>query len=350
MTTLKKITHNAEKSFDKAKLKVKNKLHLFDPVIIYPYRGYANGYKAQIHGRILEKERMIHEEQVAEDTLWNNVRKIWKRYESDEIPGVALEGEFFGIKSKTRSDEEGYFTLVFEGLEKEELADGWHKAKIRITDMPFDVEYEETAIGEILNSSQQNEFGIISDVDDTIIKSHAMNLIKKLRILITKNVKNRVAFEGVDELYRKLIAKGKNPLFFISGSSYNLYDMLVKFCELQDIPDAPFVLRDLGLDARQWIKMGTMKYKKQHIHHLLEFYDQLPFIFIGDSGQKDPEIYLDIYQNHPERVKAIYIRHVHTDKRKKELEDMIKSTDVPFLVMSHSRDAVQHAAENNWIE
>ena len=349
MTSLKKIAHKAENIFDSAKLKVKNRLNLFDPVIIYPYRGYSNGQKAQVHGRILEKERMIHEEHTAEDTLWNNIRKVWKRYESDEIPGVGLEGEFKGVKTKTTSDEDGYFTLVFEGIEKKHLSNGWHQAKIGVTHMPFDVDYEKSAVADILHSDQQNEFGIISDVDDTIIKSQAMNLIKKLQILITKNAKSRVAFEGVEKLYRGLAAKNRNPLFFISGSSYNLYDMLVKFCEYQNIPDAPFILRDLGLDARQWLKMGTMKYKKQHIHHLLDFYDQLPFIFIGDSGQKDPEIYLDVYEKNPDRVKAIYIRHVHTDKRKKELDAIAKNTDVPFLVMSHSDDAYRHATEKGWI-
>lgn len=350
MTAIRKIAHKAEKVFDSTKLKVKDKFRLFDPVIIYPYRGYANGEKARIHGRILEKERMIHEDRQVEDTLWNNIRKVWKRYESDEIPGVGLEGEFKGIKAKTTSDEEGYFTLIFEGLNKTEIADGWHDAKIWITNMPFNLKYEESAPAKILNSSQNNEFGIISDVDDTIIQSYAMNLIKKLRTLVTQNARNRVAFEGVEELYRRLTAKNKNPLFFISGSSYNLYDLLVKFCEYQDIPDAPFILRDLGLDARQWLKMGTIKYKKQHIHHLLEFYDQLPFVFIGDSGQKDAEIYLDIYNEFPDRVKAIYIRHVHTKKRKKELDKMIENTDVPFLVMNHSSEALQHAAENGWID
>lgn len=350
MTSLKKLANKAENTFDRAKLKVKDELNLFDPVIIYPYRGYSNGTKARIHGRILEKERMIHEEEVAEDTLWNNIRKVWKRYESDEIPRVALEGEFEGIKVTTESDEEGYFTFVFEGLKEHEISNGWHKAKIRITHMPYDLNYEECAVADILHTDQQNEFGIISDVDDTIIKSRAMNLIKKLRILITQNAKNRVAFEGVEEFYRQLTAGGKNPLFFISGSSYNLYDMLLKFCEYKEIPDAPFILRDLGLDARQWVKMGTMKYKKQHIEHLLEFFDKLSFIFIGDSGQKDPEIYLDIYERFPERVKAIYIRHVYTDKRKQELEEIKQSTDVPFLVMEHSREALKHAAGKGWIK
>lgn len=350
MTSLKKIANKAENTFDHVKLKVKDKLNLFDPVIIYPYRGYSDGRKARIHGRILERERMVHSDQELEDTLWNNLRKVWKRYESDEIPGVELEAEFKGIKTTTTSDDEGYFTLCFDGLDENNLTNGWHKAIIKITHMPYDVDYEEIAYGAIQISKQNNQFGIISDVDDTIIRSEAMNLLKKLRILLTKSARNRVAFEGVDELYRQLTAGGKNPLFFISGSSYNLYDMLLKFCEYHDIPDAPFILRDLGLDARQWLKMGTMRYKKQHIEHLLDFFDELSFIFIGDSGQKDPEIYLDIYNRFPERVKAIYIRHVYTDKRKQELEEIKESTDVPFLIMDHSREALEHASGKGWIE
>ena len=349
MKSFKSITRKAEDTFDQAKIKVKDALNLFDPVIIYPYAGYGNGNKAQIHGRILEKERMIHEDQELEDTFWNNLRKIWKRYESDEIPGVELEGDIMGIKAKTTSDEEGYFNLVFDGInENNAIHDGWLEVTLRITHMPFDVEYQESTTASILNCSQQNDFGIISDVDDTIIESKAMNIFKKMQIMLTENAKTRVAFEGVDELYRKLMDNGRNPLFFVSGSSFNLYDMLVNFCEFHNIPKAPFFLRNLGLEPKQWIKQDTSVYKKQHIEHILEFYDQLSFIFIGDSGQQDPEIYMDIHKKHPGRVKAIYIRHLESPKRKQQLEEMSSQVDIPFLIMENTDDALEHVIKMGW--
>lgn len=217
MASFRTVAHKAEHVFDRVKFKVKDALNLFDPVIIYPYRGYGNGKKAWISGRILEKERMIHDDDQYDHTFWNNLRKIWKRYESDEIPGVKLEGELNGLKAEAVSDQEGYFTMIFEGIENASLADGWHKAHLKIVGMPYDLEYEESAVAAVRICNQKDCIGIISDVDDTIIKSNAMNAIKKLHVMLSNHAESRVAFEGVSDLYHELTADGKNPLFFVSG-------------------------------------------------------------------------------------------------------------------------------------
>lgn len=349
MGIIKDNLHVVEGALDEAKMAIKEHLNLFDPVIIYPYRGYGNMDVGYIEGRILEREGIIHGEKDLENSLWNNIRKAWKRYESDEVPGVTIEGTIHDKTVRGVSDGEGYFLLEFKDLGELDLADGWHEVDLRIVDMPFDLEYEDHAVGEILVSRQAYSFGIISDVDDTIIETHAMTAIKKITTTLTKDAESRVVFEGVQELYRALIQDNQNPLFFVSGSSYNLYDMLVAFCEYNDIPKAPFLLRDLGLDTKQWIKQDTLPYKKEHIEHILNTYPKLDFICIGDSGQHDPEIYLEIHRQNPGRLRAVYIRHVHTDARLQKLREMEKEFDIPFLVMEHSHEALEHARGQGWI-
>ncbi|MBT33442.1 MAG: hypothetical protein CMO01_27585 [Thalassobius sp.] len=349
MTTLKKAIHKAENAWDNAKFIVKNKLDLFDPVIIYPYRGYGNNSVAYLHGRILEKETVIHGDEEREESFWLNLHKVWKRFESDEIPGVMVEGNLAGIECQTVSDDEGYFTLKFEGLEKLNLQNGWHKVSLLVLEIPYDLEFEGQTEGEILICNEQASYGIISDVDDTIIESFANDTFKRLKALTTKDGTSRTPFEGVSELYQGLTQNYKNPLFFVSGSSYNLYDLLVTFCKHNDIPKAPFLLRDLGLNAKQWIKQGTMPYKLENIERILETYPTMSFILIGDSGQKDPEVYTKILEEYSGRVKAIYIRHVHTEKRKEELLELSQQISVPFLVMENSNDAIEHAKANGWI-
>lgn len=350
MANLKKIVHRTEEGIDKARFKIKDKLNLFDPVIIFPYYGYGTSDKAYLYGRILEKERFIHNDEKEENNFWINLRKVWKRYESDEVPGVDIEAEFNGSKASTTSDGEGYFSLVFEDFGGSDLKDGWHEVNLRITHLPFDIEHEEEATGEILISRQsEQDFGIISDVDDTIIKSHAMNPLQKFKTMLTKDAETRLPFDGVEKLYEQLIDDHRNPLFFISGSSYNIYDMLTAFCRNNDIPQAPFLLRTLGLNAQQWIKQDTKPYKKEHINEILRVFDKLSFICIGDSGQQDPEIYTEVHRKNPGRIKAIYIRHVHTDERKRELEKMAEDIDIPFLVMMDSKDALEHARGMDWL-
>ncbi len=349
MSSFRNKTYRVEKAFDRFKIQLKNKLNLFDPVIIYPYRGYGTGEKFFIEGRVLEKEHMIHGIEEHDNSILNNLHKIWKRYESDEIPGVAIEAAMSGISAKTVSDEDGFCKLTFEVPSSVEIPDGWHEAVLRITDIPYNLEFEETAVASVLICNQKNCYGVISDVDDTIIKSSAMNTFKKLQIMLTKNAKNRAAFQGVDKLYQRLSSNGKNPVFFVSGSSWNLYDLLISYCEYQNIPRGPFFLRNLGLSPRQWIKQDTGLYKKEYISHIMKVFSRMSFILIGDSGQKDPEIYADIYRKFPQQVKGIYIRHVHTKKRKQELEQMAGKMDIPFLLLTNSEDALEHAAGMKWI-
>lgn len=339
----------AEQKFDKTKYRVKNKLNIFNDVIMFPYRGFGNEKEAFIRGRVLEKEEIIHGDKIVPNTLYYNLKKTWKRYASDEIPGVGVKGTLNGVEADSISDSEGYFDLHFKDLDAAGLKDGWHEVTLEITHMPFDLSFEKRAKGEILISDQDNSLGIISDVDDTIIHTDIINKVQMVLNTIRYDSENRVAFEGVPELYRKLSADHKNPLLFVSGSSYNLYEMLDVFCRLNDIPKAPFLLRDLGIGPSQWVKESSHSFKTRNIEMILDVYDELPFILIGDSGEQDPEIYLDIHQKYPGRVKAIYIRHVHSDFREREINEMTEGLDIPFLLMKDSQEALEHAKSMGWI-
>ena len=200
MSKLRKAANKLEDVWDHTRIKVKQKLNLFDPVIIYPYRGYGNHKEAFVQGRILEKEARIHQEEMTEGSIWHNIRKVIDRYESDEMPGAGITGRFLDQEVHTSADEEGYFTLHFTYPENRELKNGWHQAELRITDMPYDLEFEETSTAEILINNQQQSFGIISDVDDTIIESHATNPLQKLKTMLQNNANTRTAFEGVEDL------------------------------------------------------------------------------------------------------------------------------------------------------
>lgn len=340
----------AEQGFDRVKYGVKNKLNLFNEVILFPYRGFGNENEAFLRGRVLEKEEIIHGDTIVPNTLYYNLKKTWKRYASDEVPGVGVKGTLNGVEADSISDNEGYFDLHFNNLDAAGLKDGWHKVELEISHMPLELDFEPKAMGEVLISEQKNSFGIISDIDDTIIHTDIINKIQMVLNTIRYDSENRVAFEGVPELYRELTQYHKNPLLFVSGSSYNLYEMLDTFCRLNDIPKAPFVLRDLGIGPSQWIKESSHSFKTRNIEMILDVYDKLSFILIGDSGEQDPEIYLHINKKYPGRVKAIYIRHVHSNIRKRQIEEMTKGLDIPFLLMEDSHEALEHARNMKWVQ
>jgi phosphatidate phosphatase APP1 len=68
-------------------------------------------------------------------------------------------------------------------------------------------------------------------------------------------------------------------------------------------------------------------------------------VLIGDSGEKDPEIYADIVRSHPDRVLAVYIREVRLDPGDGRVEQVSDAWDhdVPFVLAADSDAVRRHA-------
>ena len=82
------------------------------------------------------------------------------------------------------------------------------------------------------------------------------------------------------------------------------------------------------------------------IRRLLRTYKDLPFVLIGDSGEEDPEIYLQAVREHPGRVKAVYIRDVTAGERDAEIAmaDEARKLGTEMLAVPDTTAAAEHAA------
>ena len=66
-----------------------------------------------------------------------------------------------------------------------------------------------------------------------------------------------------------------------------------------------FRLRDQLLKR---VMMIRRRGKATAIHRMLKDLPDRKFILVGDSAEKDPEIYLKAWRRHPDQVKGIFIR------------------------------------------
>jgi phosphatidate phosphatase APP1 len=197
-------------------------------------------------------------------------------------------------------------------------------------------------------------FGVISDMDDTVLQSRVTNFLRAARLLLLENARTRLPFPGVAAFYRALVAGtgggAGNPIFYVSSSPWNIYDVIADFLEAQEIPAGPLLLRDWDLRG-----MGGRhhRHKSQHIAEILETYPGLPFVLVGDSGQEDPEIYSAIVREHPGRILAIYIRDVSKDPVRiaaiGALADQVREGGTPLVLADDTLAAARHAAEHGWI-
>ena len=322
------------------------------PIIIVTYRGYASSNRIFLQGRVL-KDRFI--QHLATDTVWRNIINTFKRVRSYEIQDAIINIPIGEESFKLYSDVEGYFKLDRELNHPLTPPKGnWLRstcklnyAKKRIKDLTF-----ETEILFPTNAS----FGIISDVDDTVIKTDATSLFKwkTIYLYLIKNATTRKAFKEVSNFYRAL-EKGTtpettNPFFYVSNSPWNFYDLLIDFLEINNLPKGPVLQRDFGFVYENRPK-GYKGHKYVTIRHILKTYPDLPFVLIGDSGEKDAAIYLDITREFPGRIKAIFIRDVNSQKRTRRIRKLIaRAEGIKIFLVPNYVQAARLAAEMDLLD
>jgi phosphatidate phosphatase APP1 len=343
-----------ETAYDKASFTVKKKLNKLGPLTISPFYGYGNTSSVTIAGRLLEKKGIAHSD---EDTsIWANIFTMLKRYESDEIPNARIQAVFQDQKKTVTTDSEGYFEVEFSVKEKPKAAQIWYTVEFTLLDKITETQEKIKAKGEIMIPPENAQFGVISDIDDTILISQSTDFMQKAKLTFLHNAKTRKPFEGVSAFYKALQSERDredyNPIFYISSSPWNLYDLLVHFCEVNDVPKGPFLLRDMGVNKNKFVKSGHIDYKVEQIKRLFDLYPNLPFILIGDSGQKDAEIYEKVVTSYPGKILAIYIRDVSDKARDNKIEEIkkrLQKQQIPLLLCNHTEDAARHAVKQGWI-
>ena len=287
---------------------------------------------------MLVRGRLLRDKQITRATegesLARNLINTWRRFESDEVAGAKVRVSYRDAVVETVTDREGHFQVR---LEPKELADHllWHEVACEAPD------HGATAIVRVMLPAAP-EFGIISDIDDTIVHTGATSLVTMMKSVIN-NAAARLPFEGIGDLYRAL-HRDRNPLFYVSSSPWNLYELFEDFMSINGIPPGPMLLQDWGIDTDTLIMDPHERHKLAQIQTVLDYYPDLRFVLVGDSGQKDPEIYLRVMQVHPGRVIAAFIRDVTDTTRDEAVARIAEEAKTAGGEMIYVRDSA-HAAE-----
>ena len=338
-----------EEEFDEMVERLRTRLGRWDPVMIQPYRGFGTPDEFWLQGRVLENEGIP--EAGESDSVLRNLFAMALRFETDEVPETEVTATAGLVEARTRTDEEGYFEFRLRPEPSASAAeDGWSDVLLQLPAFEQDGEPVQ-ATGRVLVPHPGARFGVISDIDDTVLESGATSLLSLARATLLNNVHSRKPFEGVAAFYRAL-ERGSgtngamNPFFYVSSSPWNLYDFIEEFFVLHDLPMGPLLLRDLGLDETTFIKSGH-EHKLEKIERILATYPDLPFVLVGDSGQEDPEMYRRAIDDFPGRIRVIYIRDVSDDVRDEEvarLADEARRQDIEMVLVPDSAAAAEHAA------
>jgi phosphatidate phosphatase APP1 len=270
------------------------------------FAGHRNATELRVTGRVVRYTEPLSNEG---GTL-SNIRAMWAIYNSLEVPGVTVTCNAFGAEHSAASDEEGYFSFAVPISAPLPPSTRWES--VTLTTPGWQMQEPSVEVP-ILAPGTDDHWGIISDIDDTIIETGATDFLKNWRRVLIERPEDRLAVPGASSLYGMIAedhASPTRPFFYVSSSPWNLYGFLAEFMELNRIPHGPMFLKDLGLDASKFIHTGHESHKLAAIRSILEFYPGHKFLLIGDNGQKDVEIYAEAVRSFPERVAAVFIRDV----------------------------------------
>jgi len=165
---------------------------------------------------------------------------------------------------------------------------------------------------------EETGLSVISDIDDTIKITEVRNRQAMLRNTFLREF---APVPGMAELYQMLAGSHRAQFHFVSASPWQLYEPLADFVDAQAFPHGTFALKEFRWKDRTFLSFfaSPEKYKLTVIEPLLRRFSQRRFILIGDSGERDPEIYAALAWKYPRQIARIYIRNVtnepgHTER------------------------------------
>jgi len=264
------------------------------------YNGIGTTAGARLWGRVIE-----HPDIAPPAKGEGRLKKAWrtiKVMETDEVPKARVQIEVLGRKLLTTTDEEGFFKVDVKGPIKV----GRHRVMgkcLRLGPTPA------VAPGELHVLPSKPGVAVLSDMDDTLLRTGVANKARMIKRVLLSNFHDLRAFNHAPALYKVWAARGY-PLVFVSGSPFNLYARLSAFLRGQGLPPSPIRLKDFGTDALT----EQVAYKIKRIYEVMALLPGYRFILVGDSGEKDPEIYRAVRAKMPKAVMITLIHRVSNER------------------------------------
>jgi len=149
---------------------------------------------------------------------------------------------------------------------------------------------------------------VISDIDDTI---KVTRVSERRELLANTFLREFQPVPGMAEAYGRWARAGA-VFHYMTASPWQLYEPLARFLEEGGFPAGSFHMK-----AFRWKDAGFLrlfespeKGKPAAIEPILSAFPRRRFVLVGDSGERDPEIYGALARKYPDRVAAIFIRAV----------------------------------------
>ncbi|ASZ10265.1 DUF2183 domain-containing protein [Chitinophaga pendula] len=324
--------------------KILSRLRLTNEVTIKLYHGFGGVEQLEIFGHVLQLSPLPRRKY--RQRIFSNMLALLRLFIVKPCPHTTVQLEWEGRVVTAIASDDGFFRLAWRPAVMP--AAGWHDVTVSVAEEGL----EHIHAKGVVFIPHRSQYGCISDIDDTFLISHSSTIFKRMKILLTRNARTRMPFEGVVQHYQLLSQREggalPNPFFYVSSSEWNLYDYILEFSHTHELPLGVYLLSQLKPWYLLW-KSGQNKHatKFTRISRILSSYPHMRFVLLGDDTQEDPNIYRALAVHFPEQIICIYFRHIRKDRftAVSALVGEIKHMGIPCCYFSHSHEAIVHSRQ-----
>lgn len=266
---------------------------------VIPYIGYGSTEWIRVLGRVM----LLKPDSIDKSSLRPDVAAVarvrgWRTFTSVCVPHqrveVLIDGEAAG---EVVADRGGVIDATLEAR----LSPGWHTVTLRIGGGES-VEAPVRIIG------PDADFGIISDVDDTVLTTVLPRPLVAAWNTFVLDEHARAATPGMAVLLDHLAwSRAGSPVVYLSTGAWNAAPALSRFLARNLFPMGPLLLTDWGPTHDRWFRSGK-EHKLRELSRLAEEFPNIAWVLVGDDGQHDEQLYQQFAEQHPGSVAAVAIR------------------------------------------
>ena len=299
-----------------------------EDVIIFTTNAVHNNdarvWNINIHGWIYEPE---------EDSIWRSTL-IGRLIKSLDLDDQVVGSEIFKRRMRmflvdSESNKQLKINIMNDTMESSKTeSDGHFYVSIDVNedDIPKDDKFSPVFIQMPINDDRkfsglvqlvpESGVSVISDIDDTVKDSNVLDKKSLLKNTFTKPF-NVVA--GMEKVYQQWADEGA-IFHYVSSSPWQLYPSLNDFFVKAGLPNGSFHLKMFRLMDSSILNVfsSPMKNKLPAITEIIRTYPKRKFILVGDSGEKDPEVYAEIYRENSNQIAHIFIRNITNENKVSE--------------------------------
>ena len=335
-----------ESTLTKRRRESKMKSGAFRGIHVVVYRGFVADGVAKVRVRVIESPELPGDSRIP---YWEIAQTNLRRHAALAIVGAHVELRIGKHTATEVTDDHGFANF---SLPVPNLRAGWHEAHAVTT--PIEGGELASGTGRVIKPSPRAPFLVISDIDDTILVTGLTEGVAMVTRTVLREADKRRAIPGMSSLYRGLArgvatsAGGRKPapaFFYVSTGSWSFYPLLQQFVAMRAFPQGPMFLTDWGPTER-YVRRSGAEHKRTAIRRLFEAYPKMPFVLIGDSGQRDGLTYEEMAREFPGRVKLIIIRQVgdDADDRNRQLgerAEVLRTEGIPLYLVPDASHAAQ---------